>query len=145
MLRAYSSFIKKCNLEMDMEILQIVGIGIIAATLSIVLKQQKPEIALYISIATGIILLLLVVSKLTAVVNILERMARQANLDAMYLSTILKVIGIAYIAEFGAQICKDAGEGSIASKIELGGKIIILALTVPILAALMEVILQIIP
>ena len=78
-------------------------------------------------------------------VDILNYIASRANVDSMHLSIVLKVIGIAYITEFGSQVCRDAGESAIASKIELGGKIIILSLTVPILAALIEVILQILP
>jgi stage III sporulation protein AD len=64
-------------------------------------------------------------------------------MDSVYITTILKVIGIAYLADFGAQLCKDAGESAIAAKIELGGKILILLLAIPILTALMELILKI--
>lgn len=128
-----------------MEILQIVGIGLIAAVLSITLKQEKPEMALFIGIAAGALILLLLIGEIRDIVIFIQRTAAQANIDFMYLSTILKVIGIAYIAEFGSQICKDAGENAIASKIELGGKLIILILTIPILTALIEVITDILP
>lgn len=128
-----------------MEILQIVGIGLIAAVLSITLKQEKPEMALFIGIGAGVIVLLMLVGEIRDIVIFIQRIAARANVDFMYLSTILKVIGIAYIAEFGSQVCKDAGENAIASKIELGGKLIILVLTIPILTALMEVIINILP
>jgi len=128
-----------------MEILQIVGIGLIAAVLSITLKQEKPEMALFIGIAAGALILLLLIGEIRDIVVFIQRISVQANVDFMYLSTIFKVIGIAYIAEFGSQICKDAGENAIASKIELGGKLIILVLTIPILTALMEVITDILP
>jgi stage III sporulation protein AD len=75
----------------------------------------------------------------------LQKMAVQAHVQTIYLETILKIIGIAYIAEFGAQISKDAGQGAIASKIELGGKILILAMAIPILTALIETILGLLP
>jgi stage III sporulation protein AD len=90
-------------------------------------------------------MLLLLIGEIRGIVIFIQRIAVRANVDFMYLSTILKVIGIAYIAEFGSQICKDAGENAIASKIELGGKLIILVLTIPILTALMEVIIDILP
>lgn len=77
--------------------------------------------------------------------NMLQKMAVQAHVQTIYLETILKIIGIAYIAEFGAQISKDAGQGAIASKIELGGKILILAMAIPILTALIETILGLLP
>jgi stage III sporulation protein AD len=130
---------------MSIEVLQLVGIGLIAAVIAVVLRQQKSELGIYISIATGFVIFMMIMGRLVSVVGILNNLARQANMDSMHLSVVLKVIGIAYITEYGSQICKDAGESAIASKIELGGKLIILSLTVPILAALLEIILQILP
>lgn len=75
----------------------------------------------------------------------LEKIAVNANINIVYVETIMKIIGIAYIAEFAAQITKDAGQGAIASKIELAGKILILAMAIPILTVLIETILQLIP
>ncbi len=75
----------------------------------------------------------------------LEKIAVNANINIVYVETILKIIGIAYIAEFAAQITKDAGQGAIASKIELAGKILILAMAIPILTVLIETIIQLIP
>ena len=75
----------------------------------------------------------------------LEKVAINANVNLMYVETILKIIGIAYIAEFGAQITKDAGQGAIASKIELGGKILILSMAIPILTVIIETIIGLIP
>jgi stage III sporulation protein AD len=128
---------------MDVEVFQLVGLGIVAAILALVLKQHKPELSPFIAVAAGVIILLMVTGRLVAIVTVLDDMARRANLDQSHLSVVLKAIGIAYITEFGAQVCKDAGENSIASKIELGGKIIILSLTLPILVGLIEVILQV--
>jgi len=128
-----------------MEIFQIVGIGIIATVLAIILRQQKPEFALQISIVTGLVIFLFVVTQLKHVVQSLSSLAGRINIDFMYFSTILKVIGIAYIAEFGAQISRDAGESAIASKIELGGKILIMVLAMPILISLLDLIIKIIP
>ena len=103
-----------------MQILQIIGIGIVAAVIIIILRVQKPEIALQVSIVTGIVIFMLLASKLAAVVEVLESFADKADIKPIYFTTVLKITGIAYIAEFGAEVCKDAGEGSIASKIELG-------------------------
>mgnify|MGYP000945114487 FL=1 len=128
---------------MDMEVFQLVGLGMVAAILALVLKQHRAELSLFVAIAAGAIILLMVTGRLVGIVTVLNDMARRANLDQSHLSVVLKALGIAYIAEFGAQVCKDAGENSIASKIELGGKIIILSLTLPILVGLIEVILQV--
>ncbi len=75
----------------------------------------------------------------------IEKLATDAKVNMVYVETILKIIGIAYIAEFAAQITKDAGQGAIASKIELAGKIIILAMAIPILTVLIETIMKLIP
>lgn len=75
----------------------------------------------------------------------LQAIGQKANVNSMYLETILKIIGIAYVAEFASQITKDAGQGTLASKIELAGKILILAMAIPILTVLIETILNLIP
>lgn len=128
-----------------MNIMQIVAIGLTAAVLALVVKQYRPEIALMISMAAGAILFIMVLGNIKAVTSTVDNLTQKANLDSIYLTTVLKVIGIAYIAEFGAQICKDSGESAIASKIELGGKILVMVLALPIMTALMEVVLKILP
>ena len=75
----------------------------------------------------------------------LQMIAQKSNVNTMYVETILKIIGVAYLAEFATQITKDAGQGTLASKIELAGKIIILAMAIPILTVLIETILNLIP
>ena len=128
-----------------MDILQIVGLGIIATILIVVLKAQRPELAIQISIITGIVIFILIVNKLSAVLNLLTGFANRAHIDMSYMGLLLKIIGIAYISEFGAEVCKDAGEGSIASKIELAGKVTVIILAVPIVTSLLNLIIKIMP
>lgn len=128
-----------------LEILQIIGLAIVATIIAVVIKTQKPEISVQISIVTGIMIFLLIATKLSAVIDFFKGFAQKANVDMMYFTTLLKVIGIAYIAEFGAEVCRDAGESSIASKVELAGKVIIMVLAVPIVTSLLELIIRIMP
>lgn len=128
-----------------MEILQIVGLGIVAAILSIVLKKQRPEIALQISILTGIIIFTLVAANFSTVLKLLEGIASKADLDLVYITTVVKIIGVAYIAQFGAEICRDAGESAIASKIEFAGKVLIVVMAAPIILALLNLLIEIMP
>ncbi len=128
-----------------MEILQIVGLGMVVTILILVIKMQRPEIAVQISILTGVIVFMLIAGKLSAVIELLNSYTKRANIDAIYITTLLKIIGIAYIAQFGAEICKDAGEGAIASKIELAGKVIIVVLAVPIITSLLDMVVRIMP
>jgi len=128
-----------------LEIVQIVVIGIIASILSITLKRHNPEISMVIGIVAGVIIVMIVMPKLGVVIDMFYRISQNTNLDKVYIAIVLKIIGIAYISEFGVQICKDAGEGAIASKIELVGKITIMLVSAPILVALMELIITIMP
>ena len=128
-----------------MDIMKIVAVGIVAAVLAVLLREERPEIAVLVSIVTGLVIFIFITSKLNSVITVLKYFAGKANIDVLYFSTILKVIAIAYITEFGAQICRDAGEGSIASKIELAGKVLIMVVAIPILAALMDIMIKIIP
>jgi stage III sporulation protein AD len=127
------------------EIFQIVGLGVVAAVIAIVLKAHRPEIAIQISLLTGIIILTVLLGKIAAVVDLLNSYAQKVNIDLIYFSTLLKIIGIAYIAEFGAEVCRDAGEGAIASKVELAGKVIIILLAVPIITSLLDLIISVMP
>ncbi|HHX17851.1 MAG TPA: stage III sporulation protein AD [Clostridium sp.] len=128
-----------------MEIFQIVILAVISTLIIIVLKVQRPETALMISIVTGVIIFFVVLGKTSAVIELLKTYADKAKIDMVYFSTLLKIIGIAYIAEFGSEICKDAGESAIASKVELAGKVIIIVLAVPIVTSLLDLLINIMP
>jgi len=116
----------------------------VATVIIAVIKAQRPEIAIQISIAAGIIVFTMILGKISAVIELLNSYAERININTVYISTLLKIVGIAYIAEFGAEVCKDAGESAIASKVELAGKVVIIVLAVPILTSLMDLIIRII-
>ncbi|MBJ6364245.1 stage III sporulation protein AD [Paenibacillus sp. GCM10012307] len=128
-----------------MEIIQIVGIGLIATILTLVIREQKPIFAFVLAAFTGIYLFLFLIGKIDAVMKVLENLANRSGIPSVYMSTILKIIGIAYIAEFGAQIVRDAGQDSIASKIEFAGKVLILVMAVPIISIIVETVLNLLP
>jgi len=128
-----------------MEIIQVIGLGILVTVLIIVIKDQKPQIAFALTLLTSIIIFIFLLTKISPVIRIMERLAIRANVNIAFLETIMKIIGISYIAEFGAQITKDAGQGTIAAKIELVGKVLILVLAVPIISLIIETILNIFP
>jgi stage III sporulation protein AD len=128
-----------------MQILQIVGIGLVATFLALIVKEQKPTFAFMLVVFVGCSIFLFLIDQIQEIISMLERIAVNANVNLMYVETILKIIGIAYIAEFGAQITRDAGQGAIASKIELGGKILIMAMAIPILTVIIETILGLLP
>ena len=128
-----------------MDIIRIIGIGLIALIIIILLKQYKPEFAIYISLLTGALILLLLTDQLSGIVNLVQSIAVKANVNSQFLSLLIKITGIAFLSEFAVSLCKDSGEGAIASKIELGSKIIIISMSIPIISSLLEIILQILP
>ncbi|MGE5577003.1 MAG: stage III sporulation protein AD [Syntrophothermus sp.] len=128
-----------------MEVMQLVGLGLVASILVVILRDQRPEIALLLSIVVGVLVFLFMLDRLAAVLNVLRDLAVRADLNLAYLGTVLKIVGIAYIVGFGAQISRDAGEGAIANKIEFGGKVLILVLAVPVMVAVLQAIIQILP
>ncbi|PAK34749.1 stage III sporulation protein AD [Bacillus safensis] len=130
---------------LQIEIIQIVGLGLIATFLALIVKEQNPTFAFMLVVFTGCVIFLYLIDQIYAIISMIEKIAASAGVNMKYVETILKIIGIAYIAEFGAQLTKDAGQGAIASKIELGGKILILVMAVPILTVIIETILGMIP
>jgi stage III sporulation protein AD len=128
-----------------MEIIQIVGLGLIVTILSLIIKEQKPEIAFLLATFTGIVIFLFLIGKISSVIRILEDLAMKTGINMVFLKTILKIIGIAYIAEFGAQIVRDAGQESVASKIELTGKILIMVMAIPIISVIIETVVKLLP
>ncbi|OIJ16867.1 stage III sporulation protein AD [Anaerobacillus alkalidiazotrophicus] len=128
-----------------MEIIQIVGLGLITTFLALVVKEQKPIFAFLLTVFVGILIFIFLIDQIYLIVSMLQKIAINANINMVYVQTILKIIGIAYIAEFGAQIAKDAGQGAIASKIELAGKVFILVMAIPIITAIIETVIGLLP
>ncbi len=126
-----------------MEIVKIVGVGITSLIIIIILKQYKPEFTIYASLIGGAVIIMMSVSKLAGIVSILANLSNKIGLESEFLKIILKITGIAMLTEFAVSICKDSGETAIANKIDLGGKIIIVSISIPIITALLELILKI--
>lgn len=128
-----------------MEIIKIIGIALIALIIIILLKQYKPEFVIYVSLIAGVLILFLVIDELTGIVKLIQSIADKASINSQFLSILLKITGIAFLSEFAVSICKDSGEAAIASKIELGSKIVIISMSIPILSSLLEIILKVLP
>jgi stage III sporulation protein AD len=128
-----------------LEMIQVVGLGLVATFLILLLKEQKPIFASLLATFVGVILFISLAGKIAEVIGVLQALATQAQVNHLFLDTILKIIGIAYIAEFGAQVTRDAGQGSIASKIELTGKVLIMVMALPIITTIINTVLKIMP
>lgn len=119
---------------------QIGIIGVLGAVLAVQLKGGKTEYGIYISLAVSIVLFSFIVDRLGIFISTVDQIASYIDMDAGYLSTMLKMIGITYIAEFSSGICRDAGYQTIAGQVEIFAKLTILALGMPVLLALLETI-----
>ena len=132
------------EIAMD-EIIKIIGIGLIALVIVIILKQYRPEYAIYVSIIAGVLILVLAMEKFSGIINLLKSISDKTYINKQFLGILLKITGIAIITEFAVSICSDAGEKAIASKIEIGSKVIIVAMSIPIISSLLELIIEILP
>lgn len=127
-----------------MTLFKVIGFGIIAVSLVIILKNQRPEIALMCVVASSVIILLFVFDELKSVIDLINSLMQKSSIDSTYIKIILKVIGISYIIEFGKDICKDAGESAIANKMEMAGKVIIVSLSIPVVASLINIVTELV-
>ncbi|MBR2785789.1 MAG: stage III sporulation protein AD [Clostridia bacterium] len=123
-----------------MIVLKIVGFGILASLMVVILKENSKEVSIILVIASSIVLLLASINYLTPIVSMVENIVSKTSIDSSYIIVILKVTGIAYLIEFGKDICIDAGQNSIANKMEIAGKIIIASLSVPVITSVFEVV-----
>ena len=128
-----------------MDIVKIIGVGLIALIIIIILKQYRPEFTMYVSILAGVIILIMLVNPISGIINLINSIASKANINTQFIRILIKTTGIAILTEFAVSICNDSGETAIASKIDVGGKIIIVALSTPIIQALMETVLKVLP
>ncbi len=127
-----------------MNVFTIIGFGIVAALVCVFLKEYKPEYAVLVSLACAAILLLLIITSITPIFDMFNNLSKLTGLDTQYGAIIIKSLGICVVSQIGTDICKDCGQTSIASKIELGTKVAILLISLPLFTSVLGVIEKII-
>ena len=105
---------------LNMEIVKIAGIGIVALIIIMILKQYRPEFVIYVSLIAGVMILVLIMDKLSGIINLLTNLSNKMSINQEFLKVLIKITGIAFLTEFAVSICKDSGETAIASKVDLG-------------------------
>ena len=108
-------------------------------------KPFKPEISLIIGLCGGVLILSLTINYLFDILQTFTNLVQKTGVNANLFKTVLKIIGVGYLAEFGANACNDAGSSGVADKILFGGKIIIIAMALPIVTNIIEIIMEILP
>lgn len=123
-----------------MEVVKIIMLGMTGMLLGMLLRETRPEYSVYLSLAVGICIFFHMAERLSYLFSSILKIQEYLPLDVTYLKTLLKMIGITYISQFSAGICKDAGYGSIAGQIEIFAKLYLMVLSMPVLLALLEAI-----
>lgn len=123
-----------------MSVIQIAILGVIGVVFAIQLKQEKAEVAVYLCIVLSLIVFFTIFEQLEYLVNVIRSIGDFVKIEATYLGTLMKMLGITYLAEFSSSICKDAGYQAIATQIEIFSKLSILVLSMPILITLLKTI-----
>ena len=123
-----------------MNMLQIGIIGVAGTLLAVQFKSGKSEYGIYISVALSLVIFFAIIGRLEVIIDALRTIANYINMDTAYIGTLIKMLGITYVAEFSAGICKDAGYQTIALQIEIFGKLAVLVLSMPVLMALLNTI-----
>ena len=125
-----------------MDLFPYLGLAILVTTILVILRPLRPEIATLLTLAAGGVILVGILARLRTVLQAMAAMAARAEIQPFFLQTVLKVIGLAYLAGFTGQVCRDAGEGAMAAKVELVGKVAILLAGLPVIWAVLETMLK---
>lgn len=123
-----------------MEVFQIAGLGIVASVVLLLMRKERPELSLGLSLVVGLMLFFLILPKLSSVIAVFGNLATESGLEPLYFGIILKVLAISYIADLAASICRDAGEEMVATRVEMAGRILILVSSLPIVQEVLNVI-----
>lgn len=123
-----------------MEIVQIAVIGILSGVLVIAIKQKQPELGMQVSLVAGLIIFIYALDYLVTAVEYIRDIVTRYDIPYESITIVLKIIGVAYICEFAVQLLKDTGEGSLASKVELAGRVFIIVLSLPIITSFMNMV-----
>ena len=126
------------------ELLKILAVALVTVCAHLLIKQTKPEIAMLITIVGSIIIVIMTVNMLSSVINSFHRIFQKTGIENTLLTPLLKIVAIGYIAEFGANICSDAGASSIADKILFSAKLVILVIAMPIVTTVIDMVVALI-
>ncbi len=128
-----------------MEIVKIIGIGFITLIVTIILKQYKKEYAIFPVLIGGAIIIFFSMHMIQAIIDFINDLSSQSQYHNQFITLLLKITGISILTEYAVSICKDTGENAIANKIDFGGKIIVISLSIPVIATTLETLTNLLP
>ncbi len=128
-----------------MEIVKVIGIGFLTLIATIILKEYRKEYAIYAVLIGGAIIIFYSIDTLKSIINFINSISINSKYNNGFITLLLKITGISILTEYAVSICKDSGENSIANKIEFGGKIIVISLSIPIISTTLESLTRLLP
>lgn len=127
-----------------MEIMRVVGVGLVGVLMATMLKRERPEWHLIVLVVTGVMVLVIVLSSMAEVINAFGTLLSEGGVDGSLFAGVLKIVGIGYLTEYGAAVCADCGATSVGNKIQLAGKVAVFLMGLPIITALVRTIAQLV-
>ena len=119
---------------------KLIGIALIGVVAVSLLKTTKSEFAVFAFLATGVVMLVTMMSALREVLLSFDELVEKSGVDDAVFTAVLKIIGVGYLTEYSASIAEDAGCASIARKLQFGGKVVIFLMSISIVTALVDVV-----
>ena len=126
-------------------IIKIVAIGIITCIATMIIKPIRSDFSILIAILGGVLILIMIINYLTGIFSVFTDLMSMTGLNNNVYSLLLKIVGIGYLVEFASSICTDTGNSSLGDKILFGGKVIIMAMSLPIVMNILEIVMEILP
>lgn len=125
-----------------MDIFAVFGIAAVTAAIALTLKQYRPELAMQVSAAGGVLVLLRAMTSISSVADMLTDLFEQSGVEPVWFALIIKIAGIAYITQISAELCRDAGESALACKTELCGRAMMLACVLPAITEVVNILIE---
>lgn len=125
-----------------MDIVKVIGIAFLTLIFTIILKQYRKDFAIYVVIIGGALILLSSIDTLKNIIDFINNLSERGSISSDFIKLLIKITCISILSEFAISICKDSGETAIASKIDLGGKIIVISMSVPVISTMLNGLLE---
>ena len=128
-----------------MDVIKIIGIGFLTLIIAIIIKEYRKEYYIYVVLIGGALILISSLDTIKYIVNFINEISSNDKYDNQFISLLLKLTGISILIEYAVNVCKDAGENSIANKIDFGGKIVLISMSIPVISVTLEALMNLLP
>ena len=128
-----------------MDVIKIIGIGFLTLIIAIIIKEYRKEYYIYVVLIGGALILISSLDTIKSIVSFINELSYNTKYDNQFITLLLKLTGISILIEYAVSVCKDAGENGIASKIDFGGKIVLISMSIPVISVALEALMNLLP